>query len=308
MSSLTDSTAEFAESMLDVAWRQWNAIGGGATTDRPAQSIVDPEALVLFTLTAIGQNQRLESILFSWLEVNGDLLSVQRMKNLVTLFPERVANYLPVFARNARNIAAHPKWSALGDAAQATQKRHLIELPESRKSVRAPLRQGSALLLRLRLAMGVGVKADVLSVLIGQRESRSTVKEIVDLTGYTNVAIRSALESLAEAGFVDARPGRPQSYSAPQERWGALLGMSSIPRWQPWAQFYAFGIAIGDLVDQATERDFSDYALRTKIREHIEAAPLLFGQLADSHSFHTADRERFAQNGMHMLSAWANVG
>lgn len=308
MSSLTDSAAELAESMLDVAWRQWNAIGGGATTDRPAQSIIDPEALVLYTLTAIGQNQRFESILFSWLEVNGDLLSVQRMKNLVTLFPSRVANYLPVFARNARAIAAHPKWSALGDVATATQKRRLIELPESRKSVRAPLRQSPALLLRLRLAMGVGVKADVLSVLIGQRESRSTVKEIVDFTGYTNVAIRGALESLAEAGFVDARPGRPQSYSAPRERWGTLLGVLSIPHWQPWAQFYAFGVAIGDLVDQATTHAFSDYALRTKVREVIERAPLLFGQLADSQSFHTADPELVAQNSMAMLSAWGAAG
>lgn len=308
MSSLTDSTAALAESTLDVAWRQWRAIGGSAANAGPVQSIVDPEALVLYTLSAIARTPRLEWILFSWLELNGELISVQRMKNLVPLFPAHIGSKLPDFARNARAVAAHPRWTGLGDVADAGQGDHPIELPETRRAVRAPLRQSSALLLRLRLAMGVGVKADVLSVLIGQRESRSTVKEIVDLTGYTSVAVRGALESLSEAGFVDARPGRPQSYSAPQERWGALLGMSQIPTWKPWAQFYAFGVALGDLVDQATERSFSDYALRTKIRELIERAPLLIGQLADSQSLHTADPELVAQNTIAALSAWGAAG
>lgn len=308
MSSLTDSAADLAESMLDVAWRQWSAIGGSAANARPVQSIVDPEALVLYTHSAMGRNQRLESILFSWLEVNGELLSVQRMKNLVGLFPAQVASQLPDFARNARNVAAHPRWTALSGGAETAPDQLPVALPESRRAVRTPLRQSCALLLRLRLAMGVGVKADVLSVLIGQKESRSTVKEIVDFTGYTNVAVRGALESLAEAGFVDARPGRPQSYSAPQDRWSALLGISRVPAWQPWAQFYAFGLAIGELVDHATVREFSDYALRTKIRELVEDAPLLFGHIASPHSVHTADSDLVAQDSMAMLSAWAAVG
>ena len=307
MSSLTDSAATLTESMLDVAWRQWSAIGGAAANDRPAQSIVDPEALVLYTLSAMRQHQRLESILFSWLEVNGELLSVQRMRNLATRFPAQVANHLPAFARNARSVAAHPKWTGLTDDTVATPSKP-IELPELRRAMRAPLRQPCALLLRLRLSMGVGVKADVLSVLMGQRESRSTVKEIVDFTGYTSVAVRSALDSLTEAGFVDSRPGRPQSYSAPRERWRELLGLSWLPTWKPWAQFFAFGLAIGDLVDQAAVREFSDYALRTKIREVVEAAPLLFGQLADSHPVHTADPELIAPNSLSLLSVWAAAG
>lgn len=146
------------------------------------------------------------------------------------------------------------------------------------------------------------------TVLICHHDSRSTVREIVDFTGYTNVAVRGALESLAEAGFVEARPGRPQSYAAPRERWGALLGMPHVPAWRPWAQFYAFGVAMGDLAEQATHRGFSDVALRTNIRELVERAPLLFGQLADAQPFHTTDPELVAQNSIVTLSAWGASG
>jgi hypothetical protein len=229
------------------------------------------------------------------------------MKNVITLFPGRVSECLPDFARRARTVAGHPKWEAFGDQSERAP-HDTIELPESRRAIRAPLREGCALLLRLRVALGVGVKADVLAVLLGQRESRSTVKEIVDFTGYTNVAVRGALESLSEAGFVDARPGRPQSYTASRERWGALLGLSWIPSWQPWAQFYAFGVALGDLADQAAVSGFSEYALSTKIRELVEAAPLLFGQITDPHAPHTADPELVAQNSIAMLREWAAAG
>lgn len=61
-----------------------------------------------------------------------------------------------------------------------------------------------------------------------------------------------------------------------------LLAISHVPAWRPWAQLYAFGVAIRDPAEQATHRGFSDFVLRTNIRERIEHAPLLFGHLADA--------------------------
>ena len=46
------------EAVLDVLWRQWRAVGAQAVAGERAHSVVDPEALILTSLTLMREELR----------------------------------------------------------------------------------------------------------------------------------------------------------------------------------------------------------------------------------------------------------
>lgn len=301
---------ELASTTLDVAWRQWSAIGAMGTTSHGLHSLVDPEALVLYSLLSVETEYRLEPMLFSWLELNAALLSVQRIRNLQSRFPLQIRPLVQRFSRTARMLAKHPRWQALGDANEEvdvaaeseTVSRHVTS--DVKRAIRVPLSDPCALLLRFRQAFGVGVKADILAVLLTNEDKPLPVKELAELAGYTQVAVRAALTDLAHAGFVITRQGRPLRYIAPVQPWRGLLSMKSIPAWQPWAAFYGFSTAVQQTVGEGTEKGWSEYALFTKVRARIRQASSLFEHVT------TTQREidlldEDVGGAIQMLTRWA---
>jgi hypothetical protein len=297
-----DSTEHLDSAAREVAWRQWRAIGGAASSSHPAASIVDPEALTLYTIGVMEREHRFESLLSSWLEVNASLLSVQRMRNLQKLFPESVRKRVPRFSQMARAIAKHPKWAALGGSENNAG--DVAHLPEVRRAVPTPLERPSALLLRLRRAFGVGANADVLAVLLGHAGRALIVKEIVDLTGYTNVAVRGALGDLTSAGFAETQKTRPQQFAVSAHGWQTLLGLRELPRWRPWGQFYAFVAAGDELSAKARTKAFSAYAFNTKARDLIERYPALFACIG-AQSTHGMELDEAVRIRWSELGRWA---
>jgi len=297
-----DSTHQIEAAALEVAWRQWRAIGGAASTSHPARSIVDPEALTLYTIGVMEREHRFESLLSSWLEVNASLLSVQRMRNLQKLFPESVRKRVARFSQMARAIAKHPKWGALGGSNDDAG--DVAHLPDVRRAVPTSLERPSALLLRLRRAFGVGANADVLAVLLGHVGRALIVKEIVDLTGYTNVAVRGALGDLTSAGFAETQRTRPQRFAVSAHGWQTLLGLRELPRWHPWGQFYAFVAAGEELSEKARTKAFSAYAFNTKARELIDRYPALFASVG-TQSTHGVELDEAVRVRLSELGRWA---
>ena len=296
-----DSTEQLDSAAREVAWRQWRAIGGAASTAHPARSIVDPEALTLYTIGVTEREHRFESVLSSWLEVNASLLRLQRMRNLQKLFPESVRKRVPRFSQIARAIAKHPKWAALGGTEEEAE--DTPHLPEVRRAVPTPLERPSALLLRLRRAFGVGANADVLSVLLGHSGRALTVKDVVELTGYTNVAVRGALGDLTSAGFAEIQKTRPQQFAVSAHGWQTLLGVRELPRWHPWGQFYAFVAACGELSAKARTKAFSTYAFNTKARELVDRWPALFARLGVQ-STHGIELDEAVRVRLSELARW----
>jgi len=78
-------------------------------------------------------------------------------------------------------------------------------------------------MLRLRLGMGVGIKADVLSFLLGRVGGHATIQEIAQATHYYGRAVRRAVEELAAAGFVQSRSTAPASFRVDMSKWHYVL-------------------------------------------------------------------------------------
>ena len=101
-----------------MAWRQWRTVGAQTSAKARGRALVDPEALVLLSLTLMEHERRLADVLVDWMAWNSDLLSVQRMKNLVTSYPESTRDRLGWLAGVALKAGKDLRWRPLAKGAE----------------------------------------------------------------------------------------------------------------------------------------------------------------------------------------------
>ena len=239
-SALHNAVARLREAAVDAAWRQWNAIFTLARARRPAQGIVDPEALLVFSMWLRPHEPRVWSAATVWASVAPRLLSVQRTKNIVKVFPADVTSSLDEFAHTAVSRGGDARWRSVVSGSPVMSPPHRTESASPRFGTPA------ALMLRIRLALGIGIKSDVLSYLVGCVGAAATVQEIADATYYYGRAVRRAVEELAAGGFVRARSTVPASYAADLEAWARLLDFDTDnpPAWHSWVNLYGFVVRL----------------------------------------------------------------
>jgi len=275
------ASAALDEALLEQLWHQWRALGASATLANPHegdQAVVDPEALLLVSLLYAYREPRLGDLLADWAMHNVDLLSVQRLRNLTHGYPAELREHLDTrlgwFAEIATTDGGDPRWKPLR---RPMDDRDAIPLRSGhgRRAVRAPLAHASSLMLSLRLGLGVAAKADLVAFLLASQEW-NTVRRIADAVGYTVSAIRTGVEELAEAGWVELRHGQPAHFRARWSRWGTLLRITEpdAPRWGYWHQRFQYVTAVAalceDLNRHLTEGTASAYAAGVAMRQLLE--------------------------------------
>ncbi len=238
---IANAIAGVREAAARAAWTQWGAIFTSAAGGRTAAAIVDPEALLLGSLALSGHEPRLWRVARLWARYGARLLSLQRAKNIGRRFPPSVGEQLAEFALLAVADGGDIRWRSLGGDSSRAE-------PASRREPQANrvLEGGPALMLRLRLGFGVGIKADVVAHLVGLAGSGATVQQIAEATQYYGRAVRRAIEQLGAAGFIEARSTAPASYRADLRKWGELLAITADdpPAWRSWVSVYAFVAAL----------------------------------------------------------------
>lgn len=235
--------ATLREATAEAAWTQWSAILTLAASRRPAQSIVDPEALLLISLALRDHEPRLWSAVVVWAQFGARLLSVQRAKNLASLFPPEVRERLAEFAQLAMSDGGDQRWRSL-----ASQRARPKAWKGRARTAARRVDGGAALMLRLRLGLGVGIKPDVLAYLIGHAGGRMAVVLIARGTAYQGRAVRRSLEDLVAAAFIESWPTSPVSYRVDKAKWAGLLefDLKEPPAWRDWAGTYAFIAALDE--------------------------------------------------------------
>lgn len=265
---IADRTREAAST---VAWRQWAALGSMAASDTAARSMIDPEALVLVTLTLSKFETRFWDVLTEWSTGGVRLLSVQRMKNLASTYPESDRSSVAEYAFFAHSELGDQRWKSLHDG-------NLTEIRATRGKhwdAEIDLLNDPVLMLRLRRAIGVNMRADVLSHLLAMRGEYVSVRQLAEALRYTKAALRRAAEDLASAQFIQvATNAKPDTYGVDPKVWSRVLGLSgSPPPWHRWQNLFEFLTAVGSWEEAARERKISQYAMEA-----------LGNELAEKHS------------------------
>jgi hypothetical protein len=297
------------ESTLDVLWKQWSAVDAMAAGKGHAQAIVDPEALLLMSLTLWDEERRLADLVQSWAKLNSGILSVQRAKNLVPGYPDRTKQLFSWFAGIALTEGKDSRWrSALADSLAEPG----IRMPKPRRNkeraIRVRLEVPAALLLRLRLGFGVGAKADLLGYLLGISGDWATVREISQATSYTVAGIRRAADEMSVARLIQSSDASPSSYRADPDSWSRVLGLGhQMPPWRSWHQrfnFVAAFLAWEKSLDWANATSYAAGAAgRALMEQHHSAFETDVVAIWSKHTPVT-DSVGFVENGVTSLAHW----
>ena len=135
----------------------------------------------------------------------------------------------------------------------------------------------------MRLGLGVGMRADVLSFLMTVPGEPNTVRRIASALSYTEPATRRALDDLAAAGMLRITPHeRPIRYAVERDVWRELLQLREpVPAWRYWHQVFSLLMAV--ITWQRSSRDKTISAV---------ALDALGWEIIDDHA------AAFARNGL----------
>ncbi|HEY5060146.1 MAG TPA: hypothetical protein VII52_01360 [Gemmatimonadaceae bacterium] len=339
---LQQLAADLRSTVLRVVWRQWRELGAGAAGGSESgghqlRALIDPEALVLISLMLIRDERRLSDVLYDWAVQNSDLLSVQRLKNLETDYPAPVqgplTHRLSWFAMVALDEGKDSRWKSLAQArseraaiaphAHGQQDESLTVIEPAAharaaypsgdvfaklRGVRVRLTPDAALLLRLRLGFGVGLKADVVGFLLTRVDDWATVRDITDALGYTVAAVRRVAEDMAAARLIESRDGQPASYRTAVDAWKSLLRFTDRPpRWASWQERFVFATSFLHWAEEIGDRPLSAYAFGAQGRHMLEKHRSAFehdGIAVWSAHAPVNDWGAFAAASVRSLAAW----
>ncbi|UCC71564.1 MAG: hypothetical protein JSV86_14400 [Gemmatimonadota bacterium] len=250
------------EATLEILWKQWASVGSPASARGGAQSIIDPEALVLTSLALREQERRLWDLVADWARVGSRFLSVQRIGNLLPAYPDATRGSLEEFASLAQEAGKDHRWKKYAQGVVKVQP-HREKLLASEPS----LVEGSTLMLRLRSGIGVGIKADMLAFLIGCAGSSISAKMIADATHYTEPAVRRAADDMTTAQLVFSSQGTPAEYHVIRPAWKKLLALKEYPAWMYWHEVFALAAQFLIWEHETHTRTVSEYARQVRYRQ-----------------------------------------
>lgn len=273
--ALAATSAMLADAARDAARLQWTALRGGAAGD----TIIDPEALLLVSLWLIPREPTLRAAVHDWIAQWSDLLSVQRTRNIAKAYSGDVQAELRAVAVTAHERGKDFRWSpimrgraggdgsapATGADEDASAEGEAIGIISD--DGRLPVERAALLVLRFRMALGVGARADALAYLLARGSAWSTVTEIAQATGYTPSAIRRALDRMAAAKIVLMVDDGATRYRCDPAPWAALLSLHApVAPWQYWLQHFTFVATFVEWADSVARRKLTAYAITEGMR------------------------------------------
>ncbi len=256
--SLSEFKKTILESLLDLLWRQWTAIGVSGYGNAEESKVVDPEALLLLTLTVARYDARLFDEVLDWLEINGDYLNVQRLQNLVKQFNFQAKAELSAVAELlGKRSSVVLKWKKLSTKYSQDGESPLFYMKDGRPMpslsdydetfhrhglLRPPVKQRKlsqqfpregmpALLLRLRALLGLNLRCEILCLLGSVDEIHPSL--IAKLIGQNPRSTQNALAEMVRSGVVQVRTSsREKIYSLSPGVLDQLLRLDGFTPWR----------------------------------------------------------------------------
>lgn len=228
--SLTEFKTTVLNGLLDFLWRQWSALGVAGQSAPEERRVIDPEPLLLLSLTVCRYDARLFDEILDWLTVNGAFMNVQRLKSLEKQFDFQCKAQLSAvsellgkkssYALKWKNLAASHSLKTdeplfymkdgkplplSGDYAPEFKVHGLLRGPLKLRGYSRPFPAHgiASLLLRLRALLGVNARCELLCLLGSAEEIHPS--DIARQTGYFPRTTQNALAEMARSGVVEMR-------------------------------------------------------------------------------------------------------
>ena len=289
--SISTLRDEFQERLADFLWNEWGQMGVSASTRRHDAWAADPEALLLLTFEVGRGEPRLFEEVLDWMLVNERLISVQRLRNLAVDDEDRrvveaALGWLGQKHRRARLVARSGSPKTEGQP-QPFFRGSLVQISDpdpaflaqgflkpqtkpSGKSLTPNFRLPINFAFRLRLLLGIGVRAEVARALLTTDSPWMNAQALAQSTVYSKRNVQEAAAALGSAGFVEARMIGNENRFKAVGPWAEFLEVARPPLSEDWPQlFRAYRQVLRWLVDSTTQ-GLSEYLLLSRARTLIE--------------------------------------
>lgn len=220
---------------LSHLWNQWSVLGVAGYSSTKS-TIIDPESLLLYSLDIARYDARLYDEILDWCSVNGEFLSIPRIKSLLKRFPvdRQIAALAEIISSNTRT----KKWNKLLDIGRSQKTEPLflhIETGEPLPcfgeidtahahhglqrttcilrgySHHFPPNATEALILKLRALAGITVRCDIIAALLDGSEKHPS--QIARETDYYQKTVQDTISEMVRSEYLTQRThGREKRY------------------------------------------------------------------------------------------------
>jgi len=261
---LIKSKDKFQDKIFDFLWRQWSILGVAGTAKPGENRIIDPEALLLFSLSVCRYEPRLFDEIIDWLFQNGNFINVQRLQQIQLKYDFNCGPQLSAIAELLAEKASYRlKWSGLAKKYYQKDKEPLffdkegnaLPCPTDKNSNPEFLSHGlkrgqinlrgysqafdlqspACLLLRLRALLGINARAEILCLLASGKEIHPS--KAARITGYYQKTIQTTLVEMTQSGVILTRTSKKEKFYRlkPGVLDGLLKPEGESVQWINWA-------------------------------------------------------------------------
>jgi hypothetical protein len=256
---------QYRERLLHLSWGQWTTLGVPGHTQTISGSLIDPDALLVFSCFIARYDQRLFDEILEWLVINGSLLNVQRLKRMILNSPDTLRSMLGAVALWMRQRGGETKWASLSQSSPGPRQEEPLfllkqgrPLPVTRKIDPIFLPHGflrneiklrdhgkpfppdapANLLLKLRAFLGVNSRADLAAYLLTHGEANAY--EMARACWFSQRAVHDTLTQMRLSQLIQsAERGREIVYFIQRDRWDNFLRViRPLPAWRNWPMIF----------------------------------------------------------------------
>lgn len=280
--SLTTFETELRRRFLDLVYSQWGCLGVPYNQSLPYASyeVIDPEALLWFSLEFLPHEPRLSEGVIDWLQRYDDLLIRQRLKRLAKPDDPRIIIWRTLDSRRRRtqdidddlfdseDLRSYCRW--LRERIESGQ--------QTDHRVGKPRRDSSALLLEARDLLGSDTRHFILTYLLTHGGS-GKLRTIASWSTFSYRSVSETANRWENIGVVKIDHGHCTLKH--HHEWRALLSREIDEAiWINWPQVFASSIRLLRDVAKASQKRFEpdNAVVREVCREFIiEASDSLGG-------------------------------
>ena len=307
---LKEFREQFLELLLTFLWRQWSILGVLGESASEEDWIIDPEALLIFSLEIARYEPRLFDEILSWLWANAHLLDPSRIKKI--LLERESEDVARVVGSSLSHVAEFDLSRKLRGIIKFSREKFMINLKEKKNEPLFKLKSGSfhplveenkcaprfmefglnrphILKLRkgkdvpvdartnirflLRYFFGVGARSESVLYLLTHESGRPS--EMANATGYFWLTIRDALDDLKNSNLILTRQfGKRIEYRASHKKWWEFISSSNVnekkPKWINWCSVFSALSILWSTIDEISQKDVSEYMKSSRLQDSLE--------------------------------------
>jgi len=287
-------STKWNKNINEFLWNEWSSIGVPGNVRENSNTIVDVEALFVFSLYQARFDVRLFDEIFDWVIKNDRWLSFQRIKTYIRQYEDDEINrILQAFSRSVYSATGNIRWKVFLNFADTNDNMpnpfflnsDTSELPipgsydeifKSSGWLRSPMhiRDKSSdipfeseknLLFKLRTLFGITPRAEILTYLICKE--RGSASEIINSTGYSKPSVYDTLSDLVTGRFIDQyNKNGSMKYYVDLNRWKIFLNIDKqLPVWIDWQRAFVPLYKFSLFLIENTNSNISEYILKSNL-------------------------------------------